>query len=634
VEKRLLFGWLILPDFSWLNRSVSWKALIFGAAFLGLLAFGFLAIGGVPIAADRPDGWLTRHLLHFTFKQSVANSARYVEAPKDLAAEGRVRLGAHEFAMVCANCHGAPGLGQSAVALSMSPRPQYLPRVVDQFTKDDLFVIVQHGVKFSAMPSWPTALRDDEVWSMVAFVRQLPKMDAKTYQNLIALPQDPTTAPAMAAAEPAALRPSDTQRDVSPVHEYEYAAPSVGFSDPLVRTHPVAVCAGCHGKEGDGSATGGEAPDLTIQDSGYLKAALDAYSGGRRKSGYMQEIASELSAQQIAALADYYAGLPVHPMPTTAPPKADLVKRGETIALQGIQESATPACANCHESAGSEITRAPHIAGQSDTYLRRQLGAMRLGGRGSTGVWNPMLAVAHGLDENDIAAVAAYYSTQKPTKGGAQTAAATLPSGDIASGHGLFTTVCTKCHLNGGRGDQEGLVPDITLVAAPYALQTLDAFRAGVRVNNKMLEVTQALSYRDIADLAAYLNSLPPQKALAPVDAAAAARGAAIATKGDNGRGIPACLGCHDIKGVTALPLISRLQGQSAVYLQARLDLFATAEPGDITALNPMPAIARQLTSQERADLAAYFASVSPLPKSASIQGAQASPENPNRTVN
>jgi cytochrome c553 len=615
VAQRRFLNWLVLPDLNWLNRSVTWKSLIVGAALFGIVVFGFVTVGGVPVAANRPDGWLTRHLLHFTFKQSVATSARYFDAPKDLAAGSRMRLGARQYDVVCANCHGAPGIGQSAVALSMSPRPQHLQRVVDQFTNEDLFVIIQQGVKFSGMPSWPNSTRDDEVWSMVAFLRQLPKMDAKTYLAMTAFAEPPETTPAMPLGDEVALRPSDTERDGPPMGEFAYAAPAVGFSDSILRTHPVALCAGCHGKEGDGSATGGEAPNLTVHDASYLRAALDAYSKGARKSGFMQEIASQLSTQQIAALADYYAGMPVHTMPVTAQPSPDLVKRGETIALQGIKETATPACANCHESAGTQISGAPRIAGQSEIFLRRQLTAMRFGGRGSTGLWNPMLAVAHDLEDKDIAALAIYYSSQKPTKGGSQIADASTPTGDTTRGQLLFQMVCTKCHINDGRGDPAGLFPDITIHSASYVLQTLYAFRARKRLNTKMLETTEEMSYADIANVAAYLGSLPPNKAIAPAESAAATRGTAIATKGDPARGIPACASCHDVKGVTALPLIPRLQGQSAAYLQARLDLFATAHEGDVSTLNPMPAIARKLSPEERGNVAAFFASAAPLEK-------------------
>jgi cytochrome c553 len=240
---------------------------------------------------------------------------------------------------------------------------------------------------------------------------------------------------------------------------------------------------------------------------------------------------------------------------------------------------------------------------------------MRHGGRGSTGNWNPMLAEAHALGDGDIAALAAYYSTQAPTKGGAQTASATWPTGDLGRGKLLFQTVCTKCHLNDGRGDTEGLLPNITLQGTPYLLQTLHAFRAEVRQSTKMRETTQDLSFADIASVANYLNSLPPENAVEKVSSTG--DGAGIAKDGDSHRGIPACLGCHGEKGIGELPLIPRLQGQSQAYLKARLDLFAAAREGDITALNPMPVIASKLTSDERTNLAAYFASQAPIPKDA-----------------
>jgi cytochrome c553 len=615
MPERKLFGWLLLPDTSWLSRSVTWKALLLGAAFLGILAFGFVTVGGVPVAADRPDGWLTRKFLHFTFKQSVATSARYVEAPADLSADSRAKLAARHYAMVCSNCHGAPGIGQSAIALSMSPRPQYLPRVIDQFGAEELFVIVQQGVKFSAMPSWPNATRDDEVWSMVSFLQQLPKMSADTYLAMTSSIETPETTPAMALGDQVVLRPSDHARNTPPTREYLYAAPAVGFADHVLRTHPVVLCAGCHGKEGDGSATGGEAPNLTINDADYLRGALSAFSSGARKSGFMQEIASQLSTEQIDALANYYAGLPVHIMPTQSAPDQDSIKRGEVIALQGIEETATPACANCHESAGSHLSHAPRIAGQSQTYIVRQLTAMRRGGRGSTGFWNPMTAEAHDLADKDIKSLAAYYASQRPTKGGAQTAAVIWPTGDTAKGKMLFQSVCTKCHLNDGRGDTAGLVPDITIHTSPYLLQTLHSFRARARNNTQMVETTEEMSYADIANVAAYLNSLPPQKAIVAVNSTAAARGAEIAQKGNQERAIPACVGCHDVKGVSELPLVPRLQGQSETYLHDRLDFFASAPADEISAINPMPAIASKLTAQERDNLAAYFAGVAPITK-------------------
>ncbi len=586
----------------------------------GMATAIFVAAGGVDVSADKPDGWLARHFLHFVFNRSEAARAASVVAPDDLAAPSRVRLAAQHFDMVCANCHGRPGYGQSVVALSLSPRPQYLPKVVSQFTNAELYMIVEHGVKFSAMPSWPTDTRGDEVWSMVGFLRQLPTLSAKSYRDMVALPSIGETAPTGSDAD-TALRPANSRRQSPPLDEYLYAAPAFGFSDPMIQQTPVQTCARCHGADGSGAATGGEAPNLTIQDAAYLQAALEAYTRGSRKSGFMQNVAAQLSDAQIAALAHYYAGLPVKTAPS---PPADpaLLKRGAMIAAEGIRERAIPACANCHETDGGNISGAPHIAGQSATFLRRQLGAMGRGNRGSTLPWNPMPAVAHDLGQNDVAAVAAYYSSLQPARasgGGQQAPKAALPGGafggDARVAKAIFDTQCIKCHVNGGRGDLEGNYPNLTLQATSYVAQSLNEFRTGVRPSDKMRQATQALSFDQIASLANYVNSLTPQRALAKPDADAAARGAAIAAKGVPARGVPACLSCHDARGVGALPLIPPLQGQNAAYLRNKLNRFAKPYSMTLSALNPMPSIAAQLTDQERKDLAAYFAAASPLEK-------------------
>ena len=614
-------AWQMLrPEFSWLGYLVSWKAIIASIVITGIAATLFIITGGVNIAADEPDSWVARHFLHFVFKSSVGSRARSVIPPDDLADPTRVRLGAQHFDMVCANCHGRPGFGQSMVALSMSPRPQDLPRVLDQFTPSDLYLIVEHGVKYSAMPSWPTARRADEIWSMVAFLEQLPKMDGRTYREMTALPEKSAKLP-IGSGDDTSLRPANTERNSPPTEEFLYAAPASGFSDTTIHADPTATCARCHGNDGTGAATGGEAPNLTIQDASYLKASLEAYISGARKSGFMQNIAAQLSGTQIVALSDYYAGLPVQ---TVSSPQADpaLVKRGEAIAIEGIRERAIPACANCHESDGSKITGAPHIDGQSATFMRRQLGALRLGGRGSVVAWNPMSAVAHDLGNNDIAALAAYYSGLRPAKsagGGeaAQLSHAVVPQGDVGRAKQIFETRCVKCHANEGRGDPEGGFPDLTLQSAPYVAQSLFSFRTRARTNDKMIEVTDSLNFEELTSLAHYVESLTPQKALAKPEADAALRGADIAAHGATDRGVPACLSCHDAKGVAALPLIPRLQGQSPVYLRSRLENFVKSYDLDRSTLNPMPAIASKLTEREREDLAAYFADAAPLEKAA-----------------
>ena len=264
-DKKPKTPWLITRfNFGWFRGAVSLTAVLIAAAIFGVAMVTFVSVGGVDVSADTPDSWLATHGLHFVFKRSIASASNRVTQPDDLASPGRVRLAAQHFDMVCANCHGRPGFGQSVVALSMSPRPQYLPKVLGQFTLAELYVIVEHGVKYSAMPSWTANERGDEVWSMVAFLQQLPKMDAKTYREMTALPA--SSAPMLADAGDATLQPANALRNAAPANEFLYAAPASGFSDGTIHGNPAATCARCHGADGSGAVTGGEAPNLTIQD--------------------------------------------------------------------------------------------------------------------------------------------------------------------------------------------------------------------------------------------------------------------------------------------------------------------------------------------------------------------------------
>ena len=78
---------------------------------------------------------------------------------------------------------------------------------------------------------------------------------------------------------------------------------------------------------------------------------------------------------------------------------------------------------------------------------------------------------------------------------------------------------------------------------------------------------------------------------------------------------VKVCATCHGAAAVEALPLVARLDGQSAAYLKRRLKELDSAYSAKTAGLNPMYQFARKLTQGERSDLAAYFASLPPVPK-------------------
>jgi cytochrome c553 len=403
-----------MPRLLFPARLSQWLGPLIVAAVAGLVLAIIVVVSGIvdlSAAKPHPDGWA--RFLHYTFARSTAFHAGPTP-PADLDSPIRIAAGAAYYGQVCARCHAGPGLGQNPVVLSMHPRPQYLTTdlPIENFTAPELFRIVKAGVKYSAMPSWPADDRDDEVWHLVAFLRAMPTMSPATFQSLALVSHNPGTSPTPFGTTPPqhayGLR-NDTE---PPAASYSYHTPVFGISGYALDADPVSTCARCHGADGTG---GGVFPNLTLQTPGYLARTLTAYAAGRRRSGYMQMIATELSPAQITALADHFAGLPRKSTEAagTAP-----VTAGQHIALVGEAKVGMGPCAECHGITKAADKAYPVLEGQARWYLANQLRLFRNGGRGGIGASkapDPMVVIARKLTDAQIDAVAAYYAAQPPS---------------------------------------------------------------------------------------------------------------------------------------------------------------------------------------------------------------------------
>ena len=83
-------------------------------------------------------------------------------------------------------------------------------------------------------------------------------------------------------------------------------------------------------------------------------------------------------------------------------------------------------------------------------------------------------------------------------------------------------------------------------------------------------------------------------------------RGARIAAWGTS-RGVASCSSCHGYDGVgNGDSRVPRLAGQSSAYLMKQLDHYASGKRNNVIMAN----FAQRLNAQERADVAAYYASL------------------------
>ncbi len=167
------------------------------------------------------------------------------------------------------------------------------------------------------------------------------------------------------------------------------------------------ICKDCHGEAGVSAFD--EWPSLAGQTEDYTRHHLTMFRAEERYDPMMLMTgnAAELSDQDIADLAAFYAGL--EPAVHEADP--ELAERGRQIYHAGLPEEGVAACTACHGPAGAgvEAARFPRVGGQHAAYLTASLKAFKTGER-QTDRNQMMREIAERMSDEDIEAVASYMS--------------------------------------------------------------------------------------------------------------------------------------------------------------------------------------------------------------------------------
>ncbi|HEX7061189.1 MAG TPA: c-type cytochrome [Woeseiaceae bacterium] len=375
-----------------------WTRLLRHAAVIlaVMLAAGTLFVwSGVYNVAASDDHWaLTNWLIERVRVRSVATWSAFVDAPPPLEDPDLVGLGAAHFEGACTPCHSRPGDPRNAIVAAMLPPPPPLSRSVPELDTSEIFWIVKHGLKFTAMPAWPSRQRDDEVWAVTAFLLRLPDMSQQGYLEASGV----------------------TRAGGTPKSDAELAQSNESLS--------LTECVRCHG-DASRPPLADLIPVLNGQPRAYLERALDEYAARQRESGIMQPVSSLLRPYERRRIAGWYAGL-------EAPPKAreesramrapagndrtadrsEAIERGRTLAHEGDREQGLPPCLACH--AGRHPENFPTLAGQSAAYLESQLRVFRGDARNASGYGEIMTVVARRLTPRQIGDVARFFASLPP----------------------------------------------------------------------------------------------------------------------------------------------------------------------------------------------------------------------------
>ena len=176
-------------------------------------------------------------------------------------------------AATCISCHQASGLGMANVAPSIAGMPaSYLAAQLRHF---------QNGERNNAiMKPMAMMLDDTGIEAVSQWFAGLP----------VSLPEDPAF------------------RGEKPAPQSMAAGEKLAYQGDWQRGIP--SCVSCHGPEGVG--VGEVFPRLAGQHADYIESQLKAWQSGSRAPdphGLMAPVATKLTAEEITAIASYFASL-------------------------------------------------------------------------------------------------------------------------------------------------------------------------------------------------------------------------------------------------------------------------------------------------------------------------------------
>lgn len=167
-------------------------------------------------------------------------------------------------------------------------------------------------------------------------------------------------------------------------------------------------------------------------------------------------------------------------------------------------------CAACHGADGNSMAPTfPKIAGQGERYMIKQIKDIR-DGRRSVPAMAPFVA---GLSDTDVADLAAYFSAQVPTAGGAKEELVALGESIYRGGiESKGVPACLACHGPDGKGIDTAGFPRLAGQHDAYTSTQLTAFSMGTRTNDgdsrMMRDVASRLHAKEIEAVASYIQGL------------------------------------------------------------------------------------------------------------------------------
>jgi mono/diheme cytochrome c family protein len=160
--------------------------LMVGVLILVILIGGliFTYSGFYNVAAVIPHSSLTEWFLSTVSDQSVKHHAKGIAPPPYLNGPEIIKAGFTKYQTDCVWCHGTPMNYPGRIGKGLNPGPPKLWESAKELSSEEMYWVIKNGIKMTGMPYWSHEYKEENTWSVVAFLKQFPNISEEQYRQM------------------------------------------------------------------------------------------------------------------------------------------------------------------------------------------------------------------------------------------------------------------------------------------------------------------------------------------------------------------------------------------------------------------------------------------------------------------
>jgi len=156
-----------------MRQRILWTIVVL-AVLIGIAVMRF------NLTARPEPGRAEKRLANLSKRFFIYRASRHGIPPPPRDTKASIERGASHYGLDCGVCHADDGRAERPPGQWMYPRASDLTsKQVQSYSNQELFWIIQNGIRFTGMPAFGDVESPDHVWDLVNYVRTLPS-ESKT----------------------------------------------------------------------------------------------------------------------------------------------------------------------------------------------------------------------------------------------------------------------------------------------------------------------------------------------------------------------------------------------------------------------------------------------------------------------